>query len=146
MFERFTDDARRSVVLAQEEARRLNHDHIGTVHILLGLTDATDGLAALALERVGVTAESARREATELVARGTKLPSGHVPFTPGAKRAPERALRQAKARHHRHIGTEHILLSLLDAPDGADDPALRALANLGADADRVRTELSRLMA
>jgi ATP-dependent Clp protease ATP-binding subunit ClpC len=146
MFERFTAEARQAVVRAQEEGRALNHPNIGTVHVLLGLITATEGLAALALQRVGVTPDGARREAAEIVGVGDEPPEAHIPFTPGAKRVLERSLGEAIRRRHNHIGTEHILLGLLDAPDGDDDVAIRVLTNLGTDADGVRAELARLMA
>lgn len=145
MFERFTDEARRSIVLADGAARKLKHEYIGTVHLLLGLTAEAQGLASLALERVGVTEDLALREAAEMVGPADRPLPAHLPFTPAAKRSLEDALKESLARQDRHIGTEHILLALLASAD-ADDAAARVLTNLGADADGVRAELARLMA
>jgi ATP-dependent Clp protease ATP-binding subunit ClpC len=148
MFQRFTDEARRSIVLAQEAARGLNHDHIGTAHILLGLTAESQGLASLALERVGVSEDVAVERTAEILGRGHGPPPAHVPFTPGAKRCLEDALKESLAREDKHIGTEHILLALLATDDGddGDDGATRVLTSLGADVGAVRAELARLMA
>ncbi|MGD0936186.1 MAG: Clp protease N-terminal domain-containing protein, partial [Streptosporangiaceae bacterium] len=112
MFERFTDRARRVVVLAQEEARMLNHSHIGTEHILLGLIREGGGVAAKAVESLGISLEAARRQVGEIVVQGQQAPSGHIPFTPRAKKVLELSLREALQLGHNYIGTEHILLGL----------------------------------
>jgi ATP-dependent Clp protease ATP-binding subunit ClpA len=127
MFERFTDRARRVVVLAQEEARLLGHNYIGTEHILLALVHEHEGVAANALAASGVTLETARAAVAELVPRGEGQPSGHIPFTPGAKKVLELALRQALQLGHNYIGTEHVLLGLVQEGKGAGPRALRAL-------------------
>ena len=113
MFERFTDRARRVVVLAQEEARMLNHAHIGTEHLLLGLAHEGQGVAARALEALGISLEAVRREVEETIGRGEQPPSGHIPFTPRAKKVLELSLRELTQLGHQYIGTEHILLGLL---------------------------------
>src|SRR5215472_8790400 len=110
MFERFTAYARHVVVLAQEEARRLQHNYIGTEHILLGLLDEPNGLAFRALQGFGMSLEGAREEVTAIVGRGSAALSGHIPFTPRAKKTLELSLREALQLHHNYIGTEHILL------------------------------------
>src|SRR6202050_1206469 len=111
MFERFTDRARRVVVLAQEEARMLNHDYIGTEHILLGLVHEGQGMAAKALESLGISLEAVRQQVQEIVGRGQQAArSGHIPFTPQAKKTLELAFREAVQLGHNYIGTEHILL------------------------------------
>ena len=107
MFERFTNRARHVVVLAQEEARRLQHNYIGTEHILLGLLGEPDGVAALALAGLGISLESARGEVAAIVSPGATAPSGHIPFTPRAKKTLELALREAVQLQHNYIGTEH---------------------------------------
>ncbi len=118
MFERFTNRARHTVVLAQEEARLLNHNYIGTEHILLGLLGEPDGVAGRALAGMGVTLPAARDEVTVIVKRGKSAPSGHIPFTPRAKKVLELALREALQLHHNYIGTEHILLGLIREGEG----------------------------
>ena len=118
MFERFTNRARHVVVLAQEEARRLRHNYIGTEHILLGLLGEPDGAAGRALTGFGMSLESTRREVTAIVSAGTTAPSGHIPFTPRAKKTLELSLREALSLHHNYIGTEHILLGLTREGEG----------------------------
>jgi ATP-dependent Clp protease ATP-binding subunit ClpA len=125
MFERFTDRARRAVVLAQEEARRLQHSYIGTEHILLGLLGERDGIAARALQRFGLTLDGAREEVAALVGTGTSSVKGHIPFTPRAKKTLELALREALELHHNYIGTEHILLGVIREGEGAGAKVLR---------------------
>jgi ATP-dependent Clp protease ATP-binding subunit ClpC len=118
MFERFTNRARHVVVLAQEEARRLRHNYIGTEHILLGLLGEPDGAAGRVLAGIGMSLESTRREVTAIVSAGTTAPSGHIPFTPRAKKTLELALREALSLHHNYIGTEHILLGVIREGEG----------------------------
>jgi Clp amino terminal domain, pathogenicity island component/UvrB/uvrC motif len=136
MFERFTDRARRVVVLAQEEARMLNHDHIGTEHILLGLTYEGAGVAARALQSLGITDEAVRQQVLEIVDRGHQAPATeHIPFTPQATRALQLSLRETMRLGHSHIGTEHILLGLIREGEG---PVMQVLVRLGADSNSVR--------
>ena len=142
MFERFTDRARRVVVLAQEEARILSHNYIGTEHILLGLIHEGESVAAEALGALGVTLEAARQQVEEIVGRGHRVPSGHIPFTPRAKRVLELALREALQLGHNYIGPEHILLGLLREGEGV---AAQVLVRLGADLNRVRQQVIRLV-
>ena len=118
MFERFTDRARRVVVLAQEEARRLNHNYIGTEHILLGLIQEGEGHAAKALEELNINIDSVRSEVVEIIGEGQQSPSGHIPFTPRAKKVLELSLREALQLGHNYIGTEHILLGLIREGEG----------------------------
>jgi ATP-dependent Clp protease ATP-binding subunit ClpA len=118
MFERFTGRARRSIVLAQEEARNLQHNYIGTEHILLGLLNEGQGVGARALAQSGVTLDNVRQEVTDTIGLGQSAPAGHIPFTPRAKKVLELALREALALHHNYIGTEHILLGLIREGDG----------------------------
>jgi ATP-dependent Clp protease ATP-binding subunit ClpA len=132
MFERFTTRARHVVVLAQEEARRLGHNYIGTEHILLGLLGEPDGVAFRALQGSGISLEGTRREVTAIVGTGSATPSGHIPFTPRAKKTLELALREALQLHHNYIGTEHILLGLIREGDGVAAQILRQHADLGA--------------
>jgi ATP-dependent Clp protease ATP-binding subunit ClpC len=113
MFERFTDRARRVVVLAQEEARMLNHNYIGTEHILLGLIHEGEGVAAKALESLGISLDAVREQVQEIIGQGQQAPSGHIPFTPRAKKVLELSLREALQLGHNYIGTEHILLGLI---------------------------------
>jgi ATP-dependent Clp protease ATP-binding subunit ClpA len=124
MFERFTNRARHVVVLAQEEARQLQHNYIGTEHILLGLLGEPEGVGAKALDRFGMTREGTRDEVRAIVGTGPSAPSGHIPFTPRAKKTLELALREALQLHHNYIGTEHILLGLLGEPEGVGAQAL----------------------
>ena len=118
MFERFTDRARRVVVLAQEEARMLNHNYIGTEHILLGLIHEGEGVAAKALESLGISLEGVRQQVEEIIGQGQQAPSGHIPFTPRAKKVLELSLREALQLGHNYIGTEHILLGLIREGEG----------------------------
>src|SRR4051812_39980465 len=113
MFEQFTDQARRVVVLAQHEARMLNHNYIGTEHLLLGLVDEGGGVAAKALESLGISLEDVRLQVEETIGHGVSTPVGHIPFTPRAKKVLELSLREALQLGHKHIGTEHILLGLI---------------------------------
>jgi Clp amino terminal domain, pathogenicity island component/UvrB/uvrC motif len=143
MFERFTDRARRVVVLAQEEARMLNHNYVGSEHILLGLIREDGGVAAQALGSLGVTEERARQQVEEVVGAGQTGPQrGHLPFTPQAKKILQLSLREAIALGHAYIGTEHILLGLVRGDDGA---AIRVLNGLGVDPDRVRQQVIQLV-
>jgi ATP-dependent Clp protease ATP-binding subunit ClpC len=142
MFERFSDQARRSVVLAQEEARRLNHNYIGTEHILLGLLHEGENVAAKALQALGITLEGARQQVEEIIGRGHEDPSGQIPFTPRAKKVLELSLREAIHFHHDYIGTEHILLGLLREGEGV---AVQVLARLGADLNEVRLRVIQLL-
>src|SRR5213592_3304489 len=142
MFERFTDRARRVVVLAQEEARMLNHDHIGTEHILLGLIREGEGVAAKALESLGISQEAVRRQVEEIIGQGQQPPSGHIPFTPRAKKVLELSLREALQLGHNYVGTEHILLGLIREGDGV---AAQVLVKLGADLNRVRQQVIQLL-
>jgi ATP-dependent Clp protease ATP-binding subunit ClpA len=130
MFERFTANARRSVVMAQEEARRMNHNYIGTEHILLGLLRQPDGLAYGVLDGVGVSLDGTREEVTAIVGPGKSEPKGHIPFTPRAKKILELSLREALALHNNYIGTEHILLGLIREGEGVAAVILRAHAPL----------------
>jgi hypothetical protein len=143
MFERFTDRARRVVVLAQEEARHLDHNYIGTEHILLGLIHEGEGVAARALESLGISLEAVRSEVVEIVGHGDEAPTGHIPFTPRAKKVLELSLREALALSHNYIGTEHILLGLIREGQGV---AAQVLVKLGADFDRVRQQVVQLLA
>ena len=143
MFERFTDRARRVVVLSQEEARLLNHNYIGTEHILLGLIQEREGVAAKALESLQISLESVRGQVEEIIGQGGTSPSGHIPFTPRAKKILELSLREALKLKHNYIGTEHILLGLLREGEGV---AAQVLVNLGADLSRVRETVVDLLA
>ena len=142
MFERFTDRARRVVVLAQEEARMLNHNYIGTEHILLGLIHEGEGVAAKALESLGISLESVRAQVEEIIGQGQQAPSGHIPFTPRAKKVLELSLREALQLGHNYIGTEHILLGLIREGEGV---AAQVLVKLGADLNRVRSSVIQLL-
>ena len=142
MFERFTDRARRVVVLAQEEARMLNHNYIGTEHILLGLIHEGEGVAAKALESLGISLEGVRAQVEEIIGQGQQAPSGHIPFTPRAKKVLELSLREALQLGHNYIGTEHILLGLIREGEGV---AAQVLVKLGADLNRVRTQVIQLL-
>ncbi len=142
MFERFTDRARRVVALAQGEARRRNHGWIGTEHILLGLIHVGDGVAGRTLESLGISLDAVRQQVEEIIGRGQQAPSGHIPFTPRAKKVLELSLREALQLGHNYIGTEHILLGLLREGDGV---AAQVLAKLGADLDRVRQQVIELL-
>ncbi|HEY3483913.1 MAG TPA: ATP-dependent Clp protease ATP-binding subunit, partial [Ilumatobacteraceae bacterium] len=142
MFERFTDRARRVVVLAQEEARLLNHSYIGTEHILLGLIHEGEGVAAKALESLGISLEAVRHQVEEIIGQGGSSPSGHIPFTPRAKKVLELSLREALQLGHNYIGTEHILLGLIREGEGV---AAQVLVKLGADLSRVRQQVIQLL-
>ena len=143
MFERFTDRARRVAVLAQEEARMLHHDHIGTEHILLGLIREGEGVAAKALESLGISLEAVRQHVGEITGQGQQAPSGHIPFTPRAKKVLELSLREALQLGHNYIGTEHILLGLIREGEGV---AAQVLVKLGADPGRIRQQVIQLLA
>ncbi|MFI6513426.1 Clp protease N-terminal domain-containing protein [Streptosporangium sp. NPDC050855] len=138
MFERFTDRARRVVVLAQEEARRLGHGHIGTEHILLGLIREEDGVAGRALQRFGIGGDQVRNDVEEIIGKGGRTEPGHIPFTAPAKKVLELSLREALGLHHSYIGTEHILLGLIREGDGV---AARVLAGRGAHLEAVRAQV-----
>ena len=142
MFERFTDRARRVIVLAQEEARMLNHNYIGTEHILLGLIHEGEGVAAKALESMGISLEDVRREVEEIIGQGTQPHTGHIPFTPRAKKVLELSLREGLQMGHKYIGTEFLLLGLIREGDGV---AAQVLTKLGADLPRVRQQVIQLL-
>jgi len=142
LFERFTDRARRVVVLAQEEARLLNHNYIGTEHILLGLIHEGEGVAAKALESLGISLQAVRDQVEEIIGQGGSSPSGHIPFTPRAKKVLELSLREALQLGHNYIGTEHILLGLIREGEGV---AAQVLTKLGADLSRVRQQVIQLL-
>jgi ATP-dependent Clp protease ATP-binding subunit ClpA len=142
MFERFTDRARRVVVLAQEEARMLNHDYIGTEHLLLGLIHEGEGVAAQALKTLGISMDTVRQQVEGIIGRGQQAPSGHIPFTPRAKRVLELSLRESVQLGHDYIGTEHILLGLVREGEGV---AAQVLVRLGADLNRVRQQVIQLL-
>jgi ATP-dependent Clp protease ATP-binding subunit ClpA len=142
MFERFTDRARRVVVVAQEEAVRLGHDYIGTEHILLGLLGTGGGVAVAVLESLGIGQAAVRQQVEEIAGRGSSQAPGHVPFTPRAKKVLEFSLREALQLGHNYIGTEHILLGLICEGEGV---AARVLVGLGADLDRARQQVSDLL-
>jgi len=142
MFERFTDRARRVVVLAQEEARMLNHNYIGTEHILLGLIHEGEGVAAKSLESLGISLEAVRSQVEEIIGQGQQAPSGHIPFTPRAKKVLELSLREALQLGHNYIGTEHILLGLIREGEGV---AAQVLVKLGAELTRVRQQVIQLL-
>ncbi len=138
MFQRFSDSARRVVVLAQEEARKLNHNYIGTEHLLLGLIQEGEGIAAKALETFQVDLEAVRSQVVEVIGRGSSAPSGHIPFTPRAKKVLELSLREALQLGHNYIGTEHILLGLIREGEGV---AAKVLVKLGVDLERLRNQV-----
>jgi ATP-dependent Clp protease ATP-binding subunit ClpC len=142
MFERFTDRARRVVVLAQEEARMLNHNYIGTEHILLGLIHEGEGVAAKALESLGISLEAVRQQVEEIIGQGQSEPTVHIPFTPRAKKVLELSLREALQLGHNYIGTEHILLGLIREGEGV---GAEVLTKQGATLDRVRLQLMELI-
>ncbi len=142
MFERFTDRARRVVVLAQEEARLLNHSYIGTEQIFLGLIHEGEGVAAKALESLSISLEAVRAQVEEIIGQGGSSPSGHIPFTPRAKKVLELSLREALQLGHNYIGTEHILLGLLREGEGV---ATQVLVKLGADLGKVRQQVIQLL-
>jgi ATP-dependent Clp protease ATP-binding subunit ClpA len=142
MFERFTDRARRVVVLSQEEARLLNHNYIGTEHLLLGLIHEGQGVAAKALESLGIRLEAVRAQVEEIIGRGQEAPSGQIPFTPRAKKVLELSLREALQLGHNYMGTEHILLGLIREGEGV---AAQVLVKLGADFSLVRQQVIQLL-
>lgn len=142
MFERFTDRARRVVVLAQEEAKMLNHNYIGTEHILLGLIHEGEGVAAKALESLGVSLDAVRERVQDIIGQGQQQPTGHIPFTPRAKKVLELSLREALQLGHNYIGTEHILLGLIREGEGV---AAQVLVQLGADLNKVRQQVIQLL-
>src|SRR5262245_48061411 len=142
MFERFTDRARRVVVLAQEEARMLNHNYIGTEHILLGLIHEGEGVAAKALDSLSINLDAVRQQVEEIIGQGQAAPTGHIPFTPRAKKVRELSLREALQLGHNYIGTEHILLGLIREGEGV---AAQVLQKLGADLNRVRQTVIQLL-
>ena len=142
MFERFTDRARRVVVLAQEEARMLNHNLVGTEHVLLGLIHEGEGVAAQVLESLNISLEAVRQQVEEIIGRRQAMPTGHIPFTPRAKKVLELSLREALQLGHNYIGTEHILLGLIREGEGI---AAQVLQRLGADLNRVRQTVIQLL-
>jgi hypothetical protein len=142
MFERFTDRARRVIVLAQEEARHLNHNYIGTEHILLGLIHEGEGIAAQTLTQLDISLEAVRSQVEQIVGQGESGPTGHIPFTPRAKKVLELSLREALELRHNYIGTEHILLGLIREGQGV---AAQVLVNLGAGLERVRQVVVQLL-
>jgi len=142
MFERFTDRARRVVVLAQEEARTLDHGYIGTEHLLLGLIREGEGVAARALVSLGISLEAVREQVEQIIGRGQQPPPGHIPFTPRAKKVLELALREAQQLGHGYIGTEHLLLGLIREGSGV---AAQVLVRLGADLNRTRQQVVQLL-
>jgi ATP-dependent Clp protease ATP-binding subunit ClpC len=143
MFERFTDRARRVVVRAQEEARMLDHDHVGTEHVLLGLThESIGGVAPKVLESLGIGLEAVRQRVTEVIGRGEQAPSGHIPFTEQAKKLLQLSLQESRDLGHNYIGTEHILLGLIREREGV---AAQVLSGLGADLDGAREQVIRLL-
>jgi ATP-dependent Clp protease ATP-binding subunit ClpC len=143
VYEEFTDRARRAVVRAQEEARMLSHNYIGTEHLLLGLIDEGDGVAGKVLESLGISLDAVRQQIEEIIGRGQQpAPTGHIPFTPRAKKVLELALREALQLDHKYIGTEHILLGLIREGDGV---AALVLVRLGADLNRVRQQVIHLL-
>jgi ATP-dependent Clp protease ATP-binding subunit ClpA len=142
VFERFTDRARRVIPLAQEEARLLNHNYVGTEHLLLGLIHEGEGVAAKALESLGISLEAVRAQVQEIIGQGRTAPTGHIPFTPRAKKVLELSLREALQLGHNYVGTEHILLGLLREGGGV---ATQVLATFDADHARLREQVLRLL-
>jgi ATP-dependent Clp protease ATP-binding subunit ClpC len=142
VFERFTDRARRVVVLAQEESRLLNHKYIGTEHILLGLLREAEGVAARALEAMGISLEEVRSRVEAIIGHGVDAPTGHIPFTPRAKKVLELSLREALQLKHNYIGTEHLLLGLIRESEGV---AAQVLVSMGAELERVKQEVLNLL-
>jgi len=141
MFERFTERARRVVVFAQEEARDLNHNYIGTEHLLLGLLRDADSVAGRALRELDISQDAVREQVTEIIGRGKRSPSGHIPFTPRAKKVLELSLREALQLNHNYIGTEHVLLGLVGEGEGV---AAQVLIKLGGSLGRVRDKVIQL--
>jgi ATP-dependent Clp protease ATP-binding subunit ClpC len=142
MFERFTDRARRVVVLAQNEARDLGHNYIGTEHILLALIDEGEGVAAKALEAQGIDQDAARQRVEEVIGRGRGASEGHIPFTPRAKKVLELSRREALQLGHHYIGTEHILLGVLSEGEGV---GAQVLVGFGADLDDTREQVIQIL-
>jgi len=142
-FHRFTDRARRVVVLAQDEARRLDHNYVGTEHILLGLLAESGGVAAKSLQTLGISLQAVRQQVEQIIGRGQRKPSRHIPLTPRAKKVLELSLREALRLGHNYIGTEHILLGLIREGGGV---AAQVLTRLGAEHDRVRAAILQLLA
>jgi ATP-dependent Clp protease ATP-binding subunit ClpC len=142
MFERFTDRARRVVILAQEEARMLDHDYVGTEHLLLGLIHEGGGVAAIVLESLAIRPEVVRERVEAVVGRGEQAPSGHIPFTAQAKDLLRLALEESRALGHSYVGTEHILLGLIHQGDGV---AAQVLTDLGADLNGAREQVIRIL-
>jgi ATP-dependent Clp protease ATP-binding subunit ClpC len=143
VFERFTERAREVVVLAQDEARALRHNYIGTEHILLGLLREEEGLAARVLESLDITVEEVRAQVARIIGPGDEpIVSGQIPFTPRAKKVLELSLREALSLKHNHIGTEHILLGLVRENEGV---AARILLDFDADAEKIRNEIMRVL-
>jgi ATP-dependent Clp protease ATP-binding subunit ClpC len=142
MFERFTERARHVVVLAQEEARGMNHNYIGTEHVLLGVLHEEDGVGARALVSLGISLDDSRARIQDLIGRGDSPPSDHIPFTPRAKKVLELSLREALHLGHNYIGTEHILLGLIREGEGV---AAQVLVQLGAELAQVRSAVIRLI-
>jgi ATP-dependent Clp protease ATP-binding subunit ClpC len=142
VFERFTDRARRVVVLAQEEARMLRHNYIGTEHILLGLAHEGEGVAALALESMNISLEAVRLQVEQIIGQGQAAPTGHIPFTPRAKKVLELSLRESLQLGANYIGTEHILLGLIREGEGV---AAQVLQKLGAELTHVRQTVIQLL-
>jgi ATP-dependent Clp protease ATP-binding subunit ClpC len=142
VFERFTERARMVVVFAQDEARALKHNYIGTEHLLLGLLREEEGLAARVLDALDVTVEAVRAQVARIVGPGDEVTTGEVPFTPRAKKVLELALREALSLGHNYIGTEHILLGLVRENEGV---AARILLDFDADAEKIRNEIIRML-
>jgi ATP-dependent Clp protease ATP-binding subunit ClpC len=142
MFERFTERARRVVVHAQEEARELSHSYIGTEHLLLGLMREQESAGARALQELEISQDAVREQVVQIVGRGKQAPSGHIPFTPRAKKVLELSLREALQLGHDYIGTEHILLGLIREGEGV---AAQVLTNLGGELSRVRVKVIELI-
>jgi ATP-dependent Clp protease ATP-binding subunit ClpA len=143
MFERFTDRARRVVVLAQEEARMLSHNYIGTEHLLLGLIHEGQGVAAQSLAALGISLDDVRSRVKEIIGKGQQAPTGHIPFTPRTKKVLELSLREALQLGHNYIGTEHILLALVREGEGV---AAQTLVRMGAELTRIRKEVVTMLA
>jgi ATP-dependent Clp protease ATP-binding subunit ClpC len=142
MFERFTERARQVVVLAQDEARTLKHNYIGTEHILLGLLREEEGLAARVLDSLDITVEEVRAQVARIVGQGDEVTTGQIPFTPRAKKVLELALREALSLGHNYLGTEHILLGLVRDNEGV---AARIPLDFDADAEKIRNEIIRML-
>jgi ATP-dependent Clp protease ATP-binding subunit ClpC len=142
VFERFTERARQVVVLAEEDARELKHNYIGTEHILLGLLREREGVASRVLESLGISFESARAQVVRIVGSGEEVTPGQIPFTPRAKKILELALREAQSLGHNYVGTEHILLGLVRENEGV---AARILLDFDADSDKLRNEVIRML-